>query len=470
MGKILRGRYRITSYLGGGEFTETYLAQDEDIRSKPLCVVKRLKVNLSNPRLVMVTGQLFQTEAEVLYRLQHPQIPRLLADFVENGEFYLVQEYVDGEDLSKTELVLGNPLSEVRVVHLLVEILEILAFVHQQNIIHRDIKPSNLIRRTGDSKLFLIDFGAVRQIQKLTSDTVIDIDKIPVGTVGYMPPEQAVGYPQASSDIYALGMTAIQALTGIFPADLPRDDRKEQIIWRDRAKVSNRLARIIYKMVHDDPNQRYPSAVEALADVSSLGRRKSWLKRTDTLFLPIAIALLFLGTILSVWFFPKSQPELNEYNWSVPNTNEKVLLKYPQDWKIEAGAYPSTPDVDILQSPSENSADTFNEQVIFNVESLSNPVLLDEYSRDLIDRIQQSLTNFKLLESCETDLNLGGGKTQTICYQGEEEGKEVRYLLAITLQGNRAYYLTYRAEASHYNNFLKSAKDIINSFKVTESS
>ncbi|PSB02863.1 serine/threonine protein kinase [Merismopedia glauca CCAP 1448/3] len=468
IGKILRGRYRITSYLGGGEFAETYLAQDEDIRSKPLCVVKRLKVNLSNPQLVIVTTRLFQTEAEVLYHLQHPQIPRLLADFMENGEFYLVQEYIDGEDLSKTELAFRKSLTQSEVIQLLQEILEVLAFVHQQKIIHRDIKPSNLIRRRSDGKLFLIDFGAVKQIQGLASETLLDTDKVPVGTIGYMPDEQAMGYPQASSDIYAVGITAIQALTGISVAKLPRDPNNQEIIWQQNAKVSPKLAQILSKMVRYDPDQRYHSAVEALEEISTLTKPKIWLNKFDLVFLGGAIAFLLLGTIFSIFLNPKPKVELNEYTWSVPDLNPKISLKYPKNWKLQPGAYPSTPDVDILESPQESSKDTFNEQVIINVETLKNPILLDEYSHDLTSRINQNLDKFQLLPTCETDLSLGGGKTQAICYQGEEEGIKVRYLLVVTLRGNQAYYLTYRAEFSHYNNFLNTAKDLINSVKFIE--
>jgi eukaryotic-like serine/threonine-protein kinase len=469
IGKILRGRYRITSYLGGGEFSETYLAQDEDIRSKPRCVVKRLKVNPSSPQLVIVSTELFQTEAEVLYRLQHPQIPRLLADFIEDGEFYLVQEYIDGEDLSKTELAIGKRLAESEVIKLLQEILEILVFVHQQKIIHRDIKPSNLIRRASDGKLFLIDFGAVKQMRSLAGQTLQDRDKIPIGTVGYMPDEQIMGYPQASSDIYAVGITAIEALTGIAASKLPIDPDSREIIWPGKTKVRPKLAQILAKMVRANPQERYHSGVEALVDILTLVKPKIWLNKFDLVFIGGAIALLLLGAIFAIFVSLKPKTELSEYSWSVPDSITKIYLKYPKSWKLQPGAYPSTPDVDILESPQESPSDTFNEQVVINVETLKNPILLDEYSQDLIERIKQSLDNFQLLSPCETDLSLGGGKTQSLCYQGEEEGIKVRYLLVVTLRGDRAYYLTYRAKLSHYNNFLNTAKEMINSVKFSDS-
>ncbi len=91
--------------------------------------------------------KLFDREAQFLYRLgkEHPQIPQLFAHFPENGEFYLVQEFVDGHDLTK-EIISDSPKSEGEVLKLVKEILEVLAFVHQQNVIHQDIKLQNLMR------------------------------------------------------------------------------------------------------------------------------------------------------------------------------------------------------------------------------------------------------------------------------------------------------------------------------------
>ncbi|MBW4576602.1 MAG: protein kinase [Aphanothece sp. CMT-3BRIN-NPC111] len=263
IGKTLRHRYKIIQQLGAGGFGETFLAEDLDIpvTPKPKCVVKRLQPQMMHPDI----QRLFQKEAETLYRLgqDHDQIPKLYAYFEENGEFYLIQELIDGHDLTK-ELTPGKQLSENYVIKLLPDVLEILAFVHQRNVIHRDIKSANIMRRKRDGKLVLIDFGTVKEVgTTLVNTPGLTTRTIAIGTPGYMPSEQALGKPKLSSDIYALGMTAIQALTGIQPHQLPEDNDGE-VIWRDRVAVSDSLADILTKMVRYDFRHRYASVTEVL--------------------------------------------------------------------------------------------------------------------------------------------------------------------------------------------------------------
>ncbi len=267
IGQILRQRYQIIDKLGAGGVGETYLAEDLDIPAspKPKCVVKRLQPKAIDPD----TQRLFDTEAEILYKLgqDYDRIPKLFAYFEENQEFYLVQELIEGDNLSQ-EIILGQPWNEAQVIQLLRELLEILAYVHQHNVIHRDIKPSNLMRRCEDDKLILIDFGAVKQVSSLvTNDSDADSRTIGIGTFGYMPGEQALGKPRLSSDIYAVGMIAIQALTGIAPNQLPEDDKGE-ILWQKHTKVSEALTAILNQMVRYHFSDRYPSGVEALEELN----------------------------------------------------------------------------------------------------------------------------------------------------------------------------------------------------------
>jgi eukaryotic-like serine/threonine-protein kinase len=264
-GKILRQRYKIIKLLGSGGFGDTYLAIDIDLPNHPKCVVKHLKPN-SNPAVLQVVRRLFESEAQVLYRLgnDHDQIPRLFAHFEEQGEFYLVQEFVDGEDLSQ-EIISGQRLSETEVTKLLREILEVLAVVHQKNIIHRDIKPQNLMRRRQDGKIVLIDFGAVKELNTIIVNTQGQTSvSVVVGTPGYMPIEQAAGQPQLCSDVYAVGILGISALTGLKAHELPTDPTNGEVIWRKSANVSDKLAVVLSKMVSYHFRDRYPSAESAL--------------------------------------------------------------------------------------------------------------------------------------------------------------------------------------------------------------
>ncbi|WP_414578786.1 SUMF1/EgtB/PvdO family nonheme iron enzyme [Anabaena sp. CCY 9402-a] len=270
-GDILRSRYKIIKILGSGGFGDTYLAQDIDLPGKPKCVVKHLKPN-PDPKVLEIVRRLFDSEAQVLYRLGNDsdQIPRLFAHFEEQGEFYLVQEFIDGQDLSH-EIVPGEKLTEIAVTKLLQEILEILAVVHKQNIIHRDIKPQNLMRRRQDGKIVLIDFGAVKEVEVMTVNTQGQTSfSVAIGSLGYMPSEQAAGRPKLSSDVYAVGMLGIQALTGLQPNELPKDPNDDEVIWRNRANVTEKLADALNKMVSYYFRDRYPSAVEALAAIKSL--------------------------------------------------------------------------------------------------------------------------------------------------------------------------------------------------------
>jgi|GEM_PF-363399 len=270
LGKILGGRYQIIRHLGGGGFGQTYLASDLHLPGKPQCVVKQLKPRMTDPEALHAARRLFDSEAEALYALgNHEQIPRLFAHFGEGQDFYLVQEFIEGEVLSR-ELKLQPQFAEMEVIHLLQDLLTVLEFVHQQQVVHRDIKPSNLIRRESDRRLILIDFGAVKQIGVQSLDANEASVTIAVGSSGYMPNEQLAGKPRFSSDVYAVGMLAIQCLTGIYPKKLREDPKTSEIIWRDQVQVSLEFANMLDMMVRYDYRQRYESAKEALEVLRSL--------------------------------------------------------------------------------------------------------------------------------------------------------------------------------------------------------
>ncbi|MEM9925487.1 MAG: serine/threonine-protein kinase [Cyanobacteria bacterium P01_D01_bin.50] len=269
-GKILDGRYKIINILGSGGFSETYIAEDTRLPGNPLCVVKQLKPVNNKSEQLQVARRLFKSEAQTLQILgNHNQIPQLLAYFEEEEEFYLVQEYIIGRPLNG-EIPTGERLPEPVVIEMLKDILQTLVFVHQNGVIHRDIKPSNIMRRDLDGKLVLIDFGAVKQIstQVLNSQEQTAFT-IGIGTKGYAPREQCLGYPQYSSDIYAVGMIGIFALTGIPPHELPIDEN-EEVKWIDKATISIAFARILSKMVLENHQQRYQSAKEALQALEDL--------------------------------------------------------------------------------------------------------------------------------------------------------------------------------------------------------
>lgn len=265
---MLQNRYIFEEVLGKDEFQITYKANDT--RESSRCVVKQFTPPYQDSRALNIAEELFKKEAENLQQLgrQHDQIPQLFAYFEENGKFYLVQEFINGHDLT-SQISPTKKLNEEAVVELLKDILEVLVFVHQQNIIHQDIKPQNIIVRKQDGKIVLIDFSAVQKIKHLETYHRSKNCKTPViGTPGYMPIEQERDRAQFCSDIYAVGMIAIQALTGLDINDIaqPIGD----ISWRDKAQnISNELANIIDKMVRYDFQKRYQSAQEVLRALNS---------------------------------------------------------------------------------------------------------------------------------------------------------------------------------------------------------
>ncbi|MBT9312359.1 serine/threonine-protein kinase [Leptothoe kymatousa] len=271
IGTVLSDRYRISKILGAGGFGDTYLAEDTQRPGNPICVVKQLKIVSDNPRAHMLAQRLFASEAATLERLgEHDQIPRLLAYFEANYSFYLVQEMIDGT-LLKERLDPQSPMSQREAAEFLMDLLPVIQTVHAQGVIHRDIKPSNIIVRHHDGRYVLIDFGAVKQISNRLTDTNARITStVGIGTQGYMPSEQSAGLPNFSSDLYALGVTAIEAMTGSPPHALHRDANGE-IVWTHKVPdLDPGLAKVIEKMVRYDFNQRYPNANLVMQELRQL--------------------------------------------------------------------------------------------------------------------------------------------------------------------------------------------------------
>lgn len=303
MGAVLAGHYHVVKPLGSGGFGQTFLARDSHLPGQPLCVVKQFKPRFTSSNSLHVAKRLFDLEARTLYQLgNHDQIPRLLAHFEQDGEFYLVQEYVEGWSIDR-ELEQRGQLTEAEVISLLDDILHVLTFVHEQNVIHRDIKPSNLIRRKRDRKIVLIDFGAVKQVntERVVSSGQTSLT-VAIGSPGYMPVEQQSSLPQFSSDVYAVGMVGLQALTGINPKELPKSGQTGEIDCSQLA-IRPELAAILDKMVRYDYRQRYFNAAEALQALSALTPLQSSENRESVL--PNALPTDIANTLIQL---PNSEP------------------------------------------------------------------------------------------------------------------------------------------------------------------
>lgn len=269
---LVNQRYRILKSLGRGGFGETYLVEDTQMPSQRRCVLKQLKPLNTDPNITQLVRDRFAREAATLESLGegHPQIPTLYAYFTENEQFYLVQEWIQGQTLDARVRSRGT-LSSQEVRQLLLDLLPVLAFIHQRGIVHRDIKPDNLMLRDRDGIPVPIDFGAVRE----TMSTVANsgghpTSSIVIGTPGFMSSEQAAGRPMFSSDLYSLGLTAIYALTGKMPQELPADLQTGKLRWRSHVpSLDASLAAVLDKAIESYPRDRFPSAADMLAALKS---------------------------------------------------------------------------------------------------------------------------------------------------------------------------------------------------------
>lgn len=334
---MLNNRYEILKTLGRGGFGETFLAIDTRMPSRRKCVIKQLKPD-DTTNTAPTPGwfeERFQREAAILEELgrNNRQIPELYEYFSEGENFFFVQEWIEGITLSQKHQQKGN-LSEAQVEKILRELLPVLDYIHGRGIIHRDIKPDNIILRASDGKPVLIDFGIVKEVNNIN----VSNTTVPLGTPGYMAPEQIAGHPVFSSDLYSLGLTAIFLLTGKTPQDLARDPKTGEILWRkDAPHRPSNLAAVIDRAVCLDPGDRFTSAEEMLTSLSgSAGREKTpVVVPPDTKILPPSrfkrwFWVIFIFTIggLSLGFgHPIIKPWLNFLFPNKPTVEELPLIE-----------------------------------------------------------------------------------------------------------------------------------------------
>ena len=279
--RCFKNRYEIVRRLGRGGFGTTYLAQDTSAElstAQPMpCVIKQMRYrkppaaqgDLPNAKAAFSHERMkrrFQKETRMMARLgRHNQLPCLLDHFTDDGQFYLVQEHVDGHTISR-EINQSGPQTEREVKQFLREMLPIVQYIHRQGLLHLDIKPSNIIRRSGDQKLVLIDFGAVRRYPDVALAEAGDRG---AGTIGFAPSEQLAGQPTYASDIYSLGVTCLYLLTKISPLDLAIAPQGQNLRWQESVRLTPHFTRVLTKMLHPDAARRFQT-IEALERAMNL--------------------------------------------------------------------------------------------------------------------------------------------------------------------------------------------------------
>lgn len=265
-GTILQNRYRLLSVLGQGGFGRTYLAEDQG-RFNERCALKELIPAQGGEYALDKSKELFQREAQILYQIQHPQIPQFRATFEEDQRLFLVQDYVEGQTyrmLLDQRKAQGQAFSEAEVLQLMRQLLPVLAHIHSKGIIHRDITPDNIILRQQDQLPVLIDFGVVKEIATRLQSTMTVPQSTTVGKPGYAPSEQMqTGRAYPSSDLYSLAVTAVVLLTGKEPQEL-FDDNTLTWYWQRWVTVSPGFAAVLNKMLNYRPGDRYQTVSEVV--------------------------------------------------------------------------------------------------------------------------------------------------------------------------------------------------------------
>ena len=306
--KLIADRYRLLERLSVNGCEQTLLALDLHAPGQPRRILKELQLPFNSASEVELIRELFESDAQTLAKLgNHDRIPQLLDRFEgdlatedsaepsvkepevrtsttdpfafpsEQNTFYRVQPIIEGHAL-EAELTTPQPWSDQEVVAFLTDILGTLEFIHQQRALHLNVQPSSLFRRDRDRRIVLTNFGAFQQTSARLLSPVPTISTPPVFEPSiYMPDEQAAGHPQPSSDVYAVGIIAIQALTGQRLDTIPTHPQTRARDWHSLASLSHpALLALLDYMVQDNFRTRCQSAAEALNALSALPPELTW--------------------------------------------------------------------------------------------------------------------------------------------------------------------------------------------------
>ncbi|BAY08287.1 serine/threonine-protein kinase [Calothrix sp. NIES-2098] len=370
---LLRGRYRVIKVLSDeGGFGRTYLAEDAD-KLNEWCVVKQFAPKTQGTSALKKAVELFKEEAKQLQKLgEHPQIPTLLAYFEQDNYLFLVQQYINGQNLQQ-ELQKGVIYNESKIIELLLDLLPVLQFIHDRGVIHRDIKPQNIIRRQSDGRLVLIDFGSSKQ---LTAAVHTQIGTT-IGSHGYTPIEQMQdGKAYPSSDLFSLGATCFHLLTRIRPSQLWMQNGYswvnswQQYVNENRHGVALdvNLDRILDKLLTPDIHKRYKSADEVIKDLTSqralaaslptVMPTASTTQISYSLKRLLISAAIFLLGLAGIWYLQSRSQVLSIFSNPSQPTNTAANSEQPNTLKghsSDVNSVAFAPDGATLASGSDDN-------------------------------------------------------------------------------------------------------------------
>ena len=466
IGKTLNKRYSIISLLGSGQHGQTYLAEDNQSPADPRCVIKEFEPKAKDVLSLRKAKYLFAREIKILKILgKSNRIPCLLGHFREGNKFYLVHQFIEGTDLAQ-ELGSDKQWNSEQVKELLKEILEIVDVAHQEKVIHQDIKPSNIIRRKSDGKLMLIDFGSVKKLNNQMANAEGKTQlTVPIGTEGYMAPEQKSIKPRLASDVYGVGMVGIYALTGVEPKEIPLDHETEVVQWKNLVQANEELVQVLERMVSPDFKQRYKSASEALKIVRNLKLGKKLLDFKKI----IGTSILLLGLTGSGYYYWQLEASLNQvpdqtgyyetekdrFPFLYRNSQYGIEMKYPFNWKLDESAEAQNSIAKFF--PQDNQSYLIIPEVEIQVAE-SQLDSLEEHTTDAVYRITQ-LPQAKIVDSRPIKFGSGNGHKIVYTAANPDNNIEQKYLQIWTLKGDRIYNVVYKAKSDQYDDFIEIVED-----------
>jgi eukaryotic-like serine/threonine-protein kinase len=478
LGTIL-DRYQLIKVLGMGTSATTYLAKDLNSIDSKFYVIKKIQYLDSIAKIPALAEKIFEIQESIADRVgHHPQIPTLVAKLEVDGDRYLVCEYIEGEPLSQL-LTPGSIWSQMQVCNFLIDLMEILDFVHDCNYIHQAINPDNIIR-ADNGRFYAIGFSNVKDMGSTWQ--ISDRDPRTLNDPSYTPYEQEQNVPKLNSDIYAVGAIAIQALTGRFPIE--RDAYSYELKWRDEVDIDLKLVDIINKMVRPDYRNRYQSAAEILPALRSFGLTQQLPTRKyegwkPYLLVGAAACTLVVGfSALRSFSTSASKPQVmastttptttdNSLNWqSYVDKTARISAKYPPNWQQSDIHNIVTGERVMFTSPAHNSGDSYRDSFSIGVESLTNSqTSLASYTQSTIAEVSKYYQDAKIIES--SSITLAKRPGNLIVYTGKDENSLLVKIFAVwTIDRGKAYVLTYKARPDRSDRFIETAMTIINSFEI----
>ena len=454
--------------LGQGGIGETYLAKDTLSPENSICVVKRLQPQNHNPKV----EELFNREAETLAKLgKHSQIPTLLDHIIENNEFYIVQELIEGQDLTHN---LGKKWEEKEAIALLKDILDILKFVHENDVIHRDLKPANIMIRQPDKKVVLIDFGSVKKINNYAVNTQLQAPTI-VFTQGYTPFEQLQGNAHFNSDIYALGIVIIQLVTGLNINDLQLD-QNNQVISHHQAEISPQLKEILDKMVRFNSQERHQKVTEVLADLQQLNSFNLMVlfKSKWAILLMIIPITAIIAILIKIILIPSEKWETYQQTIKYEDVNYQatISLKYlPEQWKYQIGPESSEDVVRFFLKEDKINKHHCTDLEIQSFAQSIKPESLDDRKQISINTITRINPNSRVDDQTNLNTTLSHTQAYKLVYTriDQKTNCNLKIIEMGVIKKNRFYIVTYQGdEQTGFNQFLSITEKMIETFEIND--